>query len=122
MELVRIFTIIQFLFVISTWSFIMFFSVLDRQKYYTNFIFFSWFGIGILIQFTEIINEIESQIFKYFLQAVFSPKLIIFYFILSVIGFVFTYLDSKKRFINKLIKDFNKFRKHTDESEESLEE
>lgn len=109
--------IINFLMFIL-WSKIMLFSFNedDRIKYSINFVFLSWSIIGFVIKITDCINSVENENLKTLFQ--FLSKFSFFYFLIFIIGFMFTYFISNHENSKKIIKRFNNFRNKKQEEEE----
>lgn len=110
-------TIFNF-FMFILWSFIMLFSFDEdnRNKYFVNFLFLYWSIGGFVIKITDCINFIENENFKTLFQ--FLSKFSFLYFLLSIIGFIFTYCTSKHENFKEIIKRFNNFRNKKQEEEE----
>ena len=89
-----IFLIIFNFFIFILWSYIMLFSFNEdnKSKYSINFLFLFWSIIGFVIKITDCINFIENENFKTLFQ--FLSKFALLYFLLSTIGFIFTYFSS----------------------------
>lgn len=116
-----IFLVIFYFLMFILWSYIMLFSFNedDRIKYCINFVFLFWSIIGFVIKITDVINSIDNENFKILFQ--FLSKFSFLYFLLSIIGFIFTYFTSNHEISKKIIKRFNNFRnkKHEEDEEEN---
>ena len=109
--------IINFLMFIL-WSKIMLFSFNedDRIKYSINFVFLSWSIIGFVIKITDCINSVENENLKTLFQ--FLSKFSFLYFLISIIGIIFTYFTSNHEIAKEIVKRFNNFRNKKQEDEE----
>lgn len=115
-----IFLIIFNFLMFILWSYIMLFSFNedDRTKYSMNFVFLSWSIIGFVIKITDCINSVENENLKTLFQ--FLSKFSFFYFLISIIGFIFTYFTSNHENSKEIIKRFNNFRNKKQKEEEDI--
>ena len=90
----------------------------DRTKYSMNFVFLSWSIIGFVIKITDCINSVENENLKTLFQ--FLSKFSFFYFLISIIGFIFTYFTSNHENSKEIIKRFNNFRNKKQKEEEDI--
>ena len=112
-----IFLIIFNFLMFILWSYIMLFSFNedDRTKYSMNFVFLSWSIIGFVIKITDCINSVENENLKTLFQ--FLSKFSFLYFLISIIGIIFTYFTSNHEISKEIIKRFNNFRNKKQEGE-----
>lgn len=91
-----IFLIIFNFFIFILWSYIMLFSFNEdnKSKNFINSLFLSWSIIGFVIKITNCINSIENENFKTLFQ--FLSKFSLLYFLLFIIGFIFTNFSSNQ--------------------------
>ena len=91
-----IFLIIFNFFIFILWSYIMLFSFNEdnKSKNFINSLFLSWSIIGFVIKITDCINSIENENFKTLFQ--FLSKFSLLYFLLFIIGFIFTNFSSNQ--------------------------
>lgn len=113
-----IFLIIFNFLIFILWSKIMLFSFNedDRTKYSINFVFLFWSIIGFVIKIADFINSVENENYKILFQ--FLSKFSFFYFLLSIIDFIFIYFTSNHEISKNIIKRFNNFRNKKQEEEE----
>ena len=91
-----IFLIIFNFFIFILWSYIMLFSFNEdnKSKNFINSLFLSWSIIGFVIKITNCINSIENENLKTLFQ--FLSKFSLLYFLLFIIGFIFTNFSSNQ--------------------------